>query len=139
MSLRDILQSIYDQHGELTPDLVVQEARAKDHPLHSRFDWDNKSAGDSWRKHQASELIRSVKVVYREATENEEARSVRAFHAVRGPRGHAYQPAEKVVEDPLMKRMVLADMAREWQALKRRYERFAEFAEMVRSDLEEAA
>jgi hypothetical protein len=139
VSLRGILQSIYDQHGELTPELVVQEAQAEGHPLHSRFEWDDESAGDSWRRHQASELIRSVKVVYREATEKEEARTVRAFHAVRGPRGHAYQPAEKVAEDPLMKRIVLADMEREWRALKRKYERFAEFADMVRNDLEEAA
>lgn len=139
MSLRDILQSIYDQHGELTPDLVIQEARADDHPLHARFDWDDESAGEHWRKHQASELIRSVKVVYREATENEEARTVRAFHAVRGPRGHAYQPAEKVRDDPFTRQLVLNDMRRDWEALKRRYERFAEFADMVRTDLEEAA
>lgn len=135
MSLRDILQSIYDENGELTPELVVQQARAKDHPLHDRFDWDNKSAGDSWRKHQAAELIRSVKVVFREATENEEARTVRAFHAVRGPKGHAYQPAEKVAEDPFTRQLVLNDMRRDWLALKRRYEGFAEFIAMVTEDI----
>lgn len=139
MSLRDVLQSIYDKHGELTPDVVVQEARTKDHPLHGRFDWDNKSAGDSWRRHQASELIRSVKVVYREATDTEEERTVRAFHAVRTPKGHAYEPAEKVRDDPFMRQLVLNDMRRDWQDLKRRYERFAEFADMIRADLEDAA
>lgn len=139
VSLRSILQSIYDQHGELTPELVVQEARAKDHPLHARFEWDNKTAGEQWRKHQASELIRSVKVVYREATEDEEERTVRAFHAVRTPKGNTYQPAEKIVENPFTRQLVLNEMEREWKAFRRRYERFAEFAEMIRRDIEEAA
>lgn len=138
-SLRDILQGIYDQHGELTAALVIQTARDENHPLHSRFEWDDAAAGEQWREHQAAELIRSVKVVYREATDKEDARTVRAFHAVRGPKGHAYQPAEKVADDPLLRRMVLGDMRRDWEALKRRYERFAEFADMVRTDLEEAA
>lgn len=139
MSLRDILQGIYDQHGELTTALVLDEARDENHPLHNRFEWDDAAAGEQWRHGQAAELIRSVKVVYKEATEKEEERTVRAYHAVRSPKGFAYQPAEKVAEDPLMRRMLLADMQRDWQDLKRRYQRFAEFADMVRADLEEAA
>lgn len=139
MSLRDILQGIYDQHGELTTALVLDEARDENHPLHNRFEWDDAAAGEQWRHSQAAELIRSVKVVYKEATDNEDARTVRAFHAVRTPKGQAYQPAEVVADDPLTRRMVLADMRRDWEALKRRYERFAEFTAMVRSDVEEAA
>jgi hypothetical protein len=138
-SLRDHLQAIYDDHGELTPALVVDEARPKSHPLHSRFEWNNTVAGERWRQAQAQELIRSVKVVYREPTEKEPGRSVRAFHAVRRENGNVYEPVDKVVDDPFMKRLVLADMEREWKALRRRYEQFAEFAEMVRADLEEAA
>lgn len=137
MSLRDHLQAIYDEHGELTAELVVEEAKAKTHPLHDRFEWNNSAAGAQWRQHQAAELIRSVKVVYREATEKEQAKSVRAFHAVRGPKGHAYQPAEKVAEDPFARQLVLNDMKRDWEALKRRYADFAEFVDMIRTDLEE--
>jgi hypothetical protein len=139
MSLREELQRIYDRNGRLTPALVLDEARDPAHPLHSRFTWVDSEAAESWRRHQAQELIRSVRVRYVEATDTEPARSVRAFHAVRRENGHVYEPAEKVVEDPFTKRLVLADMEREWKALKRRYEQFAEFAAMVRQDLEEAA
>jgi hypothetical protein len=138
-SLREHLQAIHDRHGALTPALVLAEASDPAHPLHSRFQWDDSAAAQSWRKHQAQELIRSVKVVYKPATERDPARSVRAFHAVRREDGHVYEPAEKVAEDPFVRRLVLADMEREWKALKRRYEQFAEFADMVRQDLEEAA
>lgn len=139
MNLRDALQEIYDRRGELTPALVVEEARDETHPLHSRFEWDDAAASEKYRQAQAQELIRSVKVVYREATDKEAARSVRAFHAVRRENGHVYEPVEKVVEDPFTKRLVLADMEREWKALHRRYEQFAEFTQMVHRDLGEAA
>lgn len=139
MNLRDQLLAIREKHGRLDPHLVIEEAREETHPLHSRFEWDDSVAGEAWRRSQAHELIRSVRLVYREATEQEAARSVRAFHAVRREDGHTYEPAEKVIEDPFTKRLVLADMEREWKALKRRYETFAEFADMVRRDIEEAA
>jgi hypothetical protein len=139
MSLRDELQKIYESRGSLTPSIVLDEARDPAHPLHSRFMWDDTDAAESWRRHQAQDLIRSVRVRYAEATDKEPARSVRAFHAVRREDGHVYEPAEKVAEDPFTKRLVLADMQRDWLALKRRYEQFAEFAAMVRTDLEEAA
>lgn len=137
--LRTELQKIYDSHETLTPELVVTEARAEDHPLHDRFEWDDAVAGEHWRREQAHELIRSVRVVYREATETDEARTVRAFHAVRGPSGHVYEPVEKVREDPLISAMVLRDMEREWRQLQRRYGHFAEFLELVRADLDQKA
>jgi hypothetical protein len=139
MSLRDELQRLHDENGELTAALVVEAARPKTSPLHSRFTWDNREAAEQWRQAQAAELIRSVRVIYRQATETEEARSVREYHAVRGPAGYAYQPADKVAADPFLKQLVLNDMQREWLALRRRYEHFSEFVQMVRADVEEAA
>lgn len=139
MSLRDQLQAIYDQHGKLTPEIVVNEARDKDHPLHNRFEWDNEVAGEAWRREQAHRLIQKVKVVYREADDNQPEKSVRAFHAVRSEKGHVYEPVGKVVRDDFTRQLLLNDMRREWQALKRRYEEFEEFLHMVRADLGEDA
>lgn len=139
MNLRDQLLAIREKHGRLDPHLVIEEARDEAHPLHSRFEWNDSVAGEAWRRSQAHDLIRSVRLVYREATEQEAARSVRAFHAVRREDGHAYEPAEEVIEDPFTRRLVLADMEREWKALRRRYDAFAEFADMVRRDIEAAA
>lgn len=139
MSLRDHLQSIYDKHGKLTPGIVVQEARAKNHPLHDRFEWDDKRAGDAWRRQQAHELIRSVRVVYREATETDPEASVRAWHAVRSDQEHVYEPAQVIAEDPLLTQMLLRDMEREWKQLHRRYGHMVEFIELVRGDLGDAA
>lgn len=131
--LREQLQAIYDRQGKLTAGLVVASARQPSSPLHSRFEWDNKIAGDAWREHQASELIRSVKIVYRRP--NDSPGDVRAFHAVRTSEGHTYEPVEKIVADPLLAQMLLNDMKRDWEALKARYEQFDEFRQMVLGDL----
>lgn len=139
MSLRDQLQSIHDDHGKLTPSLVVEVARPADHPLHSRFEWDDSVAGEAWRRQQAHELIRSVKVVYREATDTEPERSVRAFHAVRRADEITYESADSIVRDPLTLQILLRDMERDWKQLKRRYAEFSEFLTMVRNDVEEHA
>lgn len=136
--LRSSLQAIYDARGKLTPEILVEEARDPKHPLHDRLEWDDRVGGEAWRRAQAHELIQSVKIVYRDAVSGEE-RSLRAFHAVRTEKGHVYEPLNKVVEDPVLTRIVLADMEREWRQLKKRYDQFAEFWLLVRQDVPEAA
>lgn len=135
--LRAQLQAIYDQHRKLTPALVVDEARDPQHPLHARFEWDDSIAGERWRHHQAHELITSVRVSY--VAPSGKPRDIRQYHAIRGEKGHVYEPVEKVVADEMMTRILMADMEREWRALKKRYDQFDEFYAMVRRDLGEAA
>lgn len=135
--LRDELQAIYDRVGSLTPAVVVDEARPKNHPLHSRFEWDNAVAGHRYRLIQAHELIQSVKVSY---TDRKGAHvDVRAFHAVKNESGYEYKPVDEVTSDPVLTEIVRRDMEREWRQLKARYDRFKEFSEMVLQDLNPAA
>jgi len=86
---------------------------------------------------QAGELIRSVKIAYREADETTDQDSVRAWHAVRGTR--EFVPADKVAADPTLSAIVLAEMQREWKTLHRRYGHMAEFVDLVRNSVEAAA
>ena len=139
MSLRDQLQTIYDQRGELTPRLVVDEARDDDHPLHTRFEWDDSVAGEKYRHVQAQQLIRSVRIVVRPADDKRPADSIRAFQSVRRDDGFAYVPSEDVATDPVLTQIVLMDMKREWLALQRRYGHFAEFVELVKQTVEGVA
>jgi hypothetical protein len=48
--------------GRLTPNAVVEDARDKDSPLHSVFEWDDAVAADRFRIEQARNLIQSFKV-----------------------------------------------------------------------------
>lgn len=50
--------------GHLNAEDVVEAARPKDSPLHSKFTWDNTKAAESWRYWQARYLINvSVNIV----------------------------------------------------------------------------
>lgn len=137
-SLRDQLQSIYEQRGKLSPEIVLQEARDEAHPLHSRFEWDNRAAGEAWRRHQAHELIQSVKIVYKTDADGTQ-HSLRAFHAVRREDGHFYEPVETIARDEFMTSVLLADMEREWKAMQRRWSAFDEFWRLVSEAVAEKA
>lgn len=139
-SLRDQIQAVYDKHGELTPEILVEEARPKDHPLHDRvFDRPISEAAEAYYRNRAQELIVSVRVVYKEADETSPQRSVRAFHAVQSEAGYRYEPLERVVEDEFTRKLLLRDMEREWRQLLKRYQDLEEFLTMVRDDLKAAA
>lgn len=131
---KQILQEIYDTNQRLTPELVLDEASSESHPLHGYFDWDDSTAAYKFRLNQASHLIRSIRIVYRETAKGE-AKSVRAWVAPRmRSEPHAYQPADIVAADPLMRSMVLRQMERDWKSMKERYHDFKEFWHLIESE-----
>jgi hypothetical protein len=130
--LREQLQGIYERRGKLTPSLVVDEARDVDHPLHGRFEWDDAVAGENWRREQAHELIQSVRVTYRDS--GGERRQVRQFHAVRREQETVYEPLEVIAGDEMSKQILLREMERDWQTLRKRYQHVREFVEMIRRE-----
>lgn len=139
MTLREALQDIYDRRGILTARIVVEEAHADTNVgkyLHDRFEWDDAVAAEQHRLTQASEMIRSQMVIYRPATEREQARRGRAYVSLPDGDGRAYKQVGEVVEDEFLSRLALQEMEREWKALYRKYSSFGEFIEMVRGDLE---
>lgn len=135
-SLKDELLAIRERNnGELTPQSVVAEARNPDHPLHDRFEWNDKIAGEKYRLAQARKLIRTVKLTIHEGDENSPPQRLRAFFSVPGPQGRpVYDPTEEVVRNPVLREVVKRQMIREWQSMKRRYLQFSGFVEMVRDD-----
>jgi hypothetical protein len=135
MTLRQELQQIYDRHGQLTARLVVDQARDPEHALHSQFEWDDETAAEKYRLDQARELIRKVRVVYKPRDDAGFSKT-RWWHSVATEDGRAYRTADEIAEDPFLLKLHLQNMEREWRALRERYDRFAEFAEMIRRDIE---
>lgn len=134
--LRAQLTSIYQQHGQLTPRIVLDEARAPEHPLHSRFEWDDAEAAEKYRLTQAHELIQSVKISYRDAGGRRQ--DVRQFHAVRRDQEFVYEPLEEIANDDITRQILLRDMERDWKTLRKRYSHVREFFDLIRSDLDAA-
>ena len=137
MSLREQLLAIRAQAGELTPEAVVHAATPVEHPLHERFEWDDRVAGHKYRVGQAAELIRSVRIKF--VRPSGESGSVRGL--IRDPSANrpVYDETDSVLSDPVAREVVLAQMRREWAAFQQRYSMFEEFADMVRLTLEQAS
>jgi hypothetical protein len=66
-AVRDRLSFIADRNeGRITPEMVVEDAKDPDSPLHGYFTWNvKKAAYDHWL-YQARALIRSVTIVFRD-------------------------------------------------------------------------
>jgi hypothetical protein len=134
--LREHLAAILETNGELTPALVVEAARPEDSPLHNLvFDVPPDQAAERYYLDRAHRLIRAARYVYKDADETGPARSLRAYHVTPTSDRITYQSVEEIAADPFMTRLVLDQMRRDWLALKRRYDTFAEFVEMVRADV----
>lgn len=130
MSLRESLQAIYDQRGQLTPALVVDEARPEDHPLHDRFEWNDSVAGEAHRRHQAGQLIRSVKI--HDNRDLKRPRHIREFVSVaRGNDLPTYMPTVDAMTDDFTRQLVLQAMERDIALLKRKYSHLKEFAAAI--------
>lgn len=132
--LRTQLTGIYQQHGELTPQIVVDEARPDGAPLHDRFEWNDNIAGEKYRLVQAAQIIRAVRIEYI-SPGSEEKKFIRAFSSLHQASEdgihQGYAPTEEVLENPLTRKILLRNMERDISILKRRYGHLAEFADMM--------
>jgi hypothetical protein len=69
-------------NGEVTPELVVEDAKNEKSPLHNCFEWNNDKAGERYRIQQARSLLGSLVVdiiIVKESIE------VRAFVNLKTP------------------------------------------------------
>lgn len=57
------LDRLNKKHNGLTPECVLDSAKAKTSPLHPVFEWDDSKAGREYRLDQARKLIRNVYTV----------------------------------------------------------------------------
>ena len=131
-TLRENLQRIYQERGQLTAPLVLEDARPEGSELHDRFEWDDSVAGEQYRLVQASELIRSCKITY-SPPGSVERHQVRAFSSVRqDPDRQGYVPTEEALENSFTRKLLLQQCEREIADLKRKYGHLTEFAEMLR-------
>jgi hypothetical protein len=69
------LERIYDKHGALRAQIVVDEARPDDAPLHPAFEWDDLVAAEYYRREQARSLIKTVQVVREDESDETKKRT----------------------------------------------------------------
>lgn len=132
------LSRIAGEHGHITSRMVVDEARPDDAPLHPAFEWDNDIAGERYRLHQASTLVRAVVVV---PPEEEDVSEHRAFvlAAVADEPRPVYVAAADVIASPEMFADALARLERRLGEARQSVRELRELAEHAGGEPERMA
>jgi len=119
------LTRIAEEHGTLSPALVVEESTPTAAPLHPCFEWRNSVAGIQWRLHQARNLINAVVVVRADLPPMTAFINITNIDDVHE---RSYVACDQVVEDPHMRAAHLGAIKNRLKNLRREYAAFEEFA-----------
>lgn len=124
------LKRIAAEHGGiLKPEIVVEEARPKSSPLHSRFCWDDTKAAHEYRIWQARQLIRVVVEVIDGAKGRHEV-----FVSLTTDRKKmGYRVMTDVLSDAELRRQMLQDAMNEMTLFHAKYVRLKELASVFKS------
>lgn len=120
------LEYIRDQNkGRLTPEVVLEDARPEDSPLHPAFEWDDTVAAERYRKNQAQAMIQAVVIV---ASENRP--EVRAFVSVvqADDQGHTYTHILHAMDTPALREQVIENAKHDLEIWENKYQDLTEFA-----------
>ncbi len=122
-----IQRLIRENDGRLAPALVVEAARARDHPLHAIFDWDDSSAAAAWRIQQAQAIVASIVMV--DDGRPEDSEPIRAFVSLYDDDGErGYESTIAVMSDGEKRARLLNQALAELESWERRYNDFVELA-----------
>lgn len=108
-------------NGDLEPDDIVREARAKHNPLHQNFEWDDSAAAHAHRLQQARALTRCIRSY---PIEGDPEKAAPAFISISDTRGTRYKSAEDVMGSKQLQDIVLKQAERDLLAFQQRYRRF---------------
>ena len=100
------LQRIRDKYGRVETEIVIDEARSEDSPIHEHFVWDEQEASHLYRKQQARNMINAVRVVSEEGNVS----PVPVFVNVREESENYYQNINVVVQTPDLWKQVLNEV-----------------------------
>lgn len=108
------LKIIEAAKGEITPESVVEFSRNKSSILYNYFEWDNDKAADSWRRQQASSLLRHVEVKVISAGETREYRAYEVIKMDNFNNGSQYRTIDLTTNDNIefIKNSAVADLIR---------------------------
>jgi hypothetical protein len=129
------LVEISKKRGEITPPLVLKDAKNPKSPLHSYFEWDNTKAAEKWRIAQAGELIRHIDVeVIKDDGKTEDIRyffSVQSDESTTSEPKSVYVSLNTIMTDSDKRAEVIAYAKRELLGWKERYQQYSELSDIV--------
>lgn len=115
-SVQEILETLFNDSGMLTPERVLRFAEPEDSPLHTHFEWDDTEAAHKYRVEQARTLIRGVTITHARAPDMR----IRAYVSLPTDRaaGAGYRRMADVLSSDFLRHQLTSEMlaqARAWE------------------------
>lgn len=112
-----------ESEGRLTAEALLDANRPPDAPLHGVFDWNDNTAAESWRKHQARNIINSLVVVA------EQSEPVRGFFKIERTES-TYHSLSTIIRSESKTEALLKEALGELEAFKRKYNTLKQLSEV---------
>lgn len=128
------LARIKRTRGALTPTHIVDESRAPTSPFHNWFEWDDSTAAEEHRRHQARQIVRSL-VIRREHGDGGDhvTQSPRFVSVVTDSERPEYLETEKALGNKNLARQVVNNALRDLRAWQQRYRGIVEMADILKA------
>lgn len=124
----ETIHRIEEKHGECTANLLLDEAREENSPIHTLFEWDDTTAAEKFRLRQATEIITAIAVVMDD--DKKEAPTIRAFANVGAKNNGSFISMHKALSSEESRRIVLTHALDELKAFKAKYATLKEFVKI---------
>lgn len=121
----EIVARIEVRDGCCKPQALVEEARQEDSPLHPLFEWDDPTAAEYWRTHQARNIIRTLRVI----DASDEQPHI-AFVSVTDNGDRGYVSRARILSDAELQQKAEADVMRYLAGFRKRHADITKFAQI---------
>jgi len=128
----DILKS--KNHGQLTTQLVLEDAKNDYSPIHSYFTWQDEKAAEQYRIWEARKLINGIEVVDIIIKDDKEVEVVRPLMfnlKIDDDSAQQYYDSKMVLEDDDLRKRLLDQAMNEAGRWQEKYEKIVELAVIV--------
>lgn len=128
------INHLSEKEGFVTPEMVLEDAKNKNSPLHDYFDWNDREAAASWRIEQAKYLIRHIVVTI---INDEKPETIRQFYSItptsemKSDAPRVYVTLDSVLSDVDKRKEVIGYALRELEGWKARYKQYSELSGLI--------
>lgn len=130
------IESLISQNGDVTPKLLVDDARPTDALLHPCFEWNNQKAAEKYRHDQAKTMISNLITVSIDG--DKEVDQAPAFVNIKQRNESAhYQAVTVALSNEATREQVLRNAKAELAMFKRKYENLLNLTKILEDFLME--
>lgn len=128
----EMIESIEDRDGSVTPQSFLEASRPEDSPTHGAFEWDDSVAAEKYRLTQSRHIINNVTVrIISDDNTKPEERHVAFVNTTDGRHNPAhYKSVNVALADEESRDIVLRNALSELEAFQRKYASLTELSEV---------